>query len=63
MEPDPTSEEDVRPATPAEAGDVRAMHAATGAAWDEAAERYESWLAEAIELIRSGGSNLFPEEA
>jgi SAM-dependent methyltransferase len=53
---------DVRPATPAEAADVRAMHAATGAAWDEAAERYEGWLAEAIELIRGGGSNLFPEE-
>ncbi len=39
------------------------MHAATGAAWDEAAERYEGWLDEAIELIRAGGSNLFPEEA
>ena len=38
------------------------MHAATGTAWDEAAERYEGWLAEAIELIRGGGSNLFPEE-
>ena len=38
------------------------MHAATGAAWDEAAERYEGWLAEAIELIRGGGTNLFPEE-
>src|SRR5476649_1242260 len=62
MEPDPTSEEDVRPATAAEAADVRAMHAATGAAWDEAAESYEGWLTEAIELIRSGGSNLFPEE-
>jgi SAM-dependent methyltransferase len=53
---------DVRPATAAEAADVRAMHAATGAAWDEAAERYEGWLAEAIELIQGGGSNLFPEE-
>jgi SAM-dependent methyltransferase len=53
---------DVRPATPAEAADVRAMHAATGKAWDEAAERYEGWLEEAIELIRGGGSNLFPEE-
>lgn len=52
----------VRPATPAEAGDVRAMHAATRAAWDEAAERYERWLAEAIELIRSGGTNLFGVE-
>lgn len=38
------------------------MHAATRAAWDEAAERYERWLPEAIELIRGGGSNLFPEE-
>jgi SAM-dependent methyltransferase len=38
------------------------MHAATGRAWDEAAERYEGWLEEAIELIRGGGSNLFPEE-
>ena len=38
------------------------MHAATGAAWDQAAERYEGWLEEAIELIRGGGSNLFPEE-
>jgi SAM-dependent methyltransferase len=59
VEPDET---DVRPATPAEAADVRAMHAATGKAWDEAAERYEGWLEEAIELIRGGGSNLFPEE-
>jgi SAM-dependent methyltransferase len=38
------------------------MHAATRAAWDEAAERYEGWLAEAIELIRSGGTNLFGAE-
>ena len=52
----------IRPATPAEAADVRAMHAATQAAWDEAAERYEGWLAEAIELIRSGGTNLFGAE-
>lgn len=57
-----TDEPDVRPTTPAEAADVRAMHAANGAAWDEAAERYEGWLAEAIELIRAGGSNLFQEE-
>ena len=62
MEPDPIEEPDVRPATPDEAADVQAMHTATGAAWDEAAERYEGWLAEAIELIRAGGSNLFPEE-
>jgi SAM-dependent methyltransferase len=52
----------VRPATPAEAADVRAMHAATRSAWDEAAERYEGWLDEAIELIRSGGTNLFGAE-
>jgi SAM-dependent methyltransferase len=58
-----SGEVDVRPATPAETADVQAMQAATGAAWDEAAERYEGWLDEAIELIREGGSNLFPEEA
>lgn len=52
----------VRPATPAEAADVAAMHATTRAAWDEAAEQYERWLPEAIELIGSGGSNLFPVE-
>lgn len=52
----------VRPATPAEAADVTAMHAATQAAWDEAAERYEGWLAEAIALIRGGGTNLFGAE-
>ncbi|HEY7828461.1 MAG TPA: class I SAM-dependent methyltransferase, partial [Candidatus Limnocylindrales bacterium] len=62
VELDESDDPDVRPATPAEAGDVRAMHAATGAAWDEAAERYEGWLAEAIALISGGGSNLFPEE-
>ena len=38
------------------------MHAATRLAWDEAAERYERWLPEAIELIRSGGTNLFGVE-
>jgi SAM-dependent methyltransferase len=52
----------VRPATPAELADVGAMHAANRAAWNEAAERYEGWLAEAIELIRSGGTNLFGTE-
>ena len=52
----------VRSATPAEAGDVRAMHAANRLAWDEAAERYEGWLDEAVELIRSGGCNLYPVE-
>lgn len=38
------------------------MHAATHEAWEEAAERYERWLPEAIELIGGGGSNLYPEE-
>jgi SAM-dependent methyltransferase len=52
----------VRPATPAEQGDVAAMHASNRAAWDEAAERYEGWLAEGIELIRGGGTNLFGAE-
>jgi SAM-dependent methyltransferase len=52
----------VRPATPAEQADVAAMHASNRAAWDEAAERYEGWLAEAIELIRGGGTNLFGAE-
>jgi SAM-dependent methyltransferase len=54
----------VRPATEAERRDIRAMHRANRAAWDEAAERYEGWLAEAIELIGGGGSNLLePERA
>ncbi len=53
----------VRPATASESADVPAMHAANRAAWDQAAERYEGWLAEAIELIGSGGSNLFEAEA
>jgi SAM-dependent methyltransferase len=52
----------VRPATPAEQSDVRGMHAANRAAWDEAAERYEGWFDEAVELIRSGGTNLLPPE-
>ena len=52
----------IRPATPTEAADVRGMHDATRAAWDEAAERYEGWLEEAIALIRSGGTNLFGAE-
>jgi SAM-dependent methyltransferase len=59
---DPTGTPNVRPATAAERGDVRAMHAANRAAWDEAAERYEGWFDEAVELIRAGGSNLFPVE-
>src|SRR3954453_2953115 len=52
----------IRPATPRESADARAMHAANRAAWDEAAERYEGWFDEAVELIRGGGSNLFPVE-
>ncbi len=62
-DPDPAENRNVRPATPAEAMDVRAMHAANRAAWDEAAERYEGWFDEAVALIRSGGSNLLPLEA
>jgi SAM-dependent methyltransferase len=52
----------VRPATDTERLDVAAMHAANRRAWDEAAERYERWLPEAIELIRGGGTNLLPPE-
>jgi SAM-dependent methyltransferase len=62
MEPSTDPEELVRPASEAERADPRAMHAATRLAWDEAAERYERWLPEAIELIRSGGTNLLPPE-
>jgi SAM-dependent methyltransferase len=52
----------VRPASPDEEADTAAWHAANREAWDEAAERYEGWFDEAVELIRSGGSNLFPVE-
>ena len=52
----------VRPARQDETADPMAMHAANRAAWDEAAERYERWFDEAVELIRSGGSNLFGVE-
>jgi SAM-dependent methyltransferase len=52
----------VRPATPGEEADVAGWHAANRAAWDEAAERYEGWFDEAVDLIRSGGSNLLPVE-
>lgn len=52
----------VRPATPSEQADPRWMHAANREAWDEAAERYEGWLTEAVDLIRSGGTNLFGAE-
>ncbi len=52
----------IRPATPAERTDPRGMHAANRRAWDEAAERYEGWLSEAVELISSGGTNLLSPE-
>jgi SAM-dependent methyltransferase len=52
----------LRPASLRERADVRGMHASNRAAWDEAAERYEGWLDEAIELIRTGGTNLLPPE-
>lgn len=52
----------IRPATPGERADPRLMHLANRAAWDEAAERYEGWLADAIAEIRSGGTNLFGAE-
>jgi SAM-dependent methyltransferase len=52
----------VRPATPGERADPRGMHAANRRAWDEAAERYEGWLAEAVGIISSGGTNLLPPE-
>jgi len=52
----------IRPPTPAELGDVRAMHAANRAAWDEAAERYEGWFEESVEEIRAGRGNLFGVE-
>jgi SAM-dependent methyltransferase len=62
MTGDDATESQIRPATDAEAADVRAMHAANRLAWDEAAERYEGWLDEAIALIRSGGTNLLAPE-
>jgi SAM-dependent methyltransferase len=52
----------VRPATQAERNDVRGMHRANRAAWEEAAERYEGWFDEAVALIRSGGTNLLAPE-
>jgi SAM-dependent methyltransferase len=62
MTADDPTESQIRPATDAERADPRAMHDANRLAWDEAAERYEGWLDEAIELIRSGGSNLLAPE-
>ena len=41
---------------------MRGVHAANRQAWDEAAERYQGWLDEAIALIGSGGTNLLPPE-
>ena len=63
MDHDDDADGHVRPATAAERADVRGMHDANRAAWDEAAERYEGWFDEAVALIRDGGSNLFPVEA
>lgn len=62
MTGDDATESQIRPATDAERADPRAMHDANRHAWDEAAERYEGWLDEAIELIRSGGTNLLAPE-
>jgi SAM-dependent methyltransferase len=61
-QPEPPDADHLRPATPSEVGDVAGMHRANRAAWDQAAERYEGWLDEAIELIRGGGTNLFGAE-
>jgi Methylase involved in ubiquinone/menaquinone biosynthesis len=52
----------IRRPSAAELADVRVMHGANRAAWDEAAERYEGWFDEAVALIRSGGVNLFGAE-
>ncbi len=57
-----TPDPDIRPATTEERADVRGMHASNRLAWDEAAERYEGWFDEALDLIQTGGTNLFPEE-
>jgi hypothetical protein len=59
---DPAIEAQIRPATDLERAVVRAMHRSNERAWDQAAERYEGWLDEAIALIRSGGTNLLPPE-
>ena len=59
---DPEPDRTVRPATPEEERDIAGWHASNRAAWDEAAERYEGWFDEAVELIRAGRSNLFPVE-
>jgi hypothetical protein len=60
MDPLPAGSADhVRPASPDERSDVRGMHRATREAWDEAAERYEGWFDEAVELIRSAARTCF----
>ena len=46
----------VRPATPEEEADTEGWHAANRMAWDEAAERYEGWFDEAVEMIRSAAA-------
>lgn len=59
--PDP-EELDVRPATPEEAADPRAMHAQNRLAWEEAAEDYERRLAGSVERLRAGQSSLLAVE-
>jgi SAM-dependent methyltransferase len=61
-QPERPETDHLRPATPTEVADVAGMHDANRAAWDQAAERYEGWLDEAVELIRGGGTNLFGAE-
>jgi SAM-dependent methyltransferase len=58
----PEEHELVRPATRDELADVAGMHAANRSAWDEAANRYERWFDEAVEVIASGGTNFFGVE-
>lgn len=58
---DPATD-DVRAASPDEAGNVGAMHAANRRAWEEAAERYEAWLPGWIEEVRAGRVSLLPVE-
>ena len=58
----PDESDDVRPASPSEAADVAAMHAANLLAWDEAAEDYERRLPGSIALLASGGHSLLPVE-
>ncbi len=55
----PDDQDLIRPPDAAELADVRTMHAANRAAWDEAAERYEGWFAESVAEVRAGRTNLF----